>query len=383
MRENISSIYSIKPSNILKSLELNFLETKLPVQTDSFRSSFRSLMRKAKSETIALEKSIHKDWELSIERRAAIDVGSGSTKICIADVDPKTNKIIRVIFEKSFAVPYQTYLEASSDLSFNAEIQERGIAIFSQIKEILDENQVERIAAVATEAFRKSTNGAAFAKIVGEKTGIALRVISQHEEGEIGFYSGVAAADGSAEDVLIWDIGTGSFQITVDDDNEVVVYMQSMGSVPFKNYLIEEIQGKDSAQVTSPNPISEEDWKKADALARAMGRKAYPLIKDKVRAFDGTILGIGRLFANSVKPIGEENGIITRDDLRAFIRASLNKTDEELNDPFANVNVTNCILVLGVMKSLHIHEINILDTTSTKGMLSYGSYWDGELDPVC
>jgi hypothetical protein len=30
------------------------------------------------------------------------------------------------------------------------------------------------------------------------------------------------------------------------------------------------------------------------------------------------------------------------------------------------------------MKALHIHEIDIVDATSTKGMLSYAPYWQAE-----
>jgi hypothetical protein len=148
-----------------------------------------------------------------------------------------------------------------------------------------------------------------------------------------------------------------------------------MGSVPFKNFIIQDIQGKDPSVIKSPNPMSMEDWEKADALARNMGRHALPYIKEKVKIVEGSIVGIGRLFANSVKPMGTD-GQITRDDLRAFIRNSLGKTDEELGDPFANVNVSNAILVLGVMKALHIHEINIIETTSTKGILCYKPYWE-------
>jgi len=344
-------------------------------------SSTRSTFRKFQAESLLLERSLLASIPRnSIERRAAIDVGSGSTKVCIADIDLSTNQIVRVLYDGSFPVPYQAYLETNPDNLFNHEIQEKGLAAFAKIQDLLKEYQVASTAAVATEAFRKSANGESFALLVKEKTGIPLKVIPQEDEGAIAFYSALSASCTSPENLLIWDIGTGSFQIIADDrpgesDHELVVYMQSMGSVPFKNYIIKDVQGKNPSLIQSPNPITEGDWKKADALARKMGRHALPFIKEKVKIVEGSVVGIGRLFGNSVKPMGHD-GKITRKDLRAFIRESLNKTDEALGDPFANVNISNAILVLGVMKSLHIHEINIVETTSTKGIICYEPYWN-------
>lgn len=71
----------------------------------------------------------------------------------------------------------------------------------------------------------------------------------------------------------------------------------------------------------------------------------------------GSVLGIGRLFYHSIRPTASEDNIITRKALRNFINESLNKTEEELNNPFAHVDVSNCILTLVIMKALHIHAI--------------------------
>jgi hypothetical protein len=41
------------------------------------------------------------------ERRAAIDIGSGSIKMAIAEVDTDQNIIINTLFEQSFPVAFQ------------------------------------------------------------------------------------------------------------------------------------------------------------------------------------------------------------------------------------------------------------------------------------
>lgn len=149
---------------------------------------------------------------------------------------------------------------------------------------------------------------------------------------------------------------------------------EEMGSVAFKSYIIDEIQDKDLEETDTPNPIDDEDLKIADSYARAFGRKAYPIIKDKIK-MKGSVVGIGRLFYNSIRPIASQEDVITRKGLRKYIADSLNKTDEEIKNPYAHVDVSNCILTLAIMKALHIQEIYPVETTSTKGILVYPSYW--------
>jgi exopolyphosphatase/guanosine-5'-triphosphate,3'-diphosphate pyrophosphatase len=149
---------------------------------------------------------------------------------------------------------------------------------------------------------------------------------------------------------------------------------EQMGSVAFKNYIVDAIQENDVEDTLSPNPMSEEDLKAADRYARAFARKAYPVIKQKIQA-QGAVIGIGRLFYHSIRPLASEDGVITRKGLRRFIEDSLNKTDEELNNPFAHVDVSNCILTLAIMKALHIQKIRPTETTTTRGLLVSPTYW--------
>jgi exopolyphosphatase/guanosine-5'-triphosphate,3'-diphosphate pyrophosphatase len=312
----------------------------------------------------------------TIERRAAIDVGSGGTKVAIADVDKESGKIVQVILQESFPVPYQAALESSYDGSFDQEIRDKGLRTFKEIKDLAEHYQVEKIAAVATAAFRNAANGYEFAAEIHTETGIPLRIISQKEEGEIAFNSAIAAENFPKDKILVWDIGTGSFQMTVlNESNHLTVFMGEMGSVPFRNYIIDVIQDKNSDEIASPNPISDNDLKIADSFARSIARKAYPIIKEKIKDGETEILGIGRLFSSSIAPFAEDSTAINRKDLRTFIYNALLKTDEEIGDPFAHVDVSNAILVLAFMKALHIQKIHALETKSTDGILVNKKYY--------
>lgn len=311
-----------------------------------------------------------------VERRAAIDIGSGGTKVAIADIDTETNQILQIVLDTSFPVPYQASLDKSADGTFDQETKELGIQVFKEIKEITDEYQVQKIVAIATSAFRKANNSKAFITEIEKQTNIHVQIIPQREEGEIAFFSALASGEFNPKEAIVWDIGTGSLQMTTANDNEgLTVYMgEQMGSVAFKNYIVDAIQENDIEDTLSPNPISEEDLKAADSYARAFGRKAYPIIKEKIQA-QGTVIGIGRLFYNSIRPLASEGDVITRSGLRNFIENSLNKTDEELHNPYAHVDVSNCILTLAIMKALHIQEIRPIETTTTRGLLVSPSYW--------
>lgn len=316
--------------------------------------------------------SVHAD----IERRAAIDIGSGGTKVTIADVDQATNQIVQVILDTSYSVPYQASLDKSEDGTFDVETKKIGLNTFQEIKELATQHEVQKIVAIATSAFRKSNNAKQFIEEVKKQTQIKIEIIPQREEGEIAFFSALATGEYNPEEAVVWDIGTGSLQITaLNSNNELTVYMgEQMGSVAFKNYIIATLQENDLEETISPNPMSEEDLKMADSYARAFARKTYPLIKQKIQN-DGTVIGIGRLFYHSIRPLASDGEVITRSALRKFIENALEKTDEELNNPFAHVDVSNCILTLGIMKALHIQEIRPIETTTTRGLLISPSYW--------
>lgn len=311
-----------------------------------------------------------------VERRAAIDVGSGGTKVAIADIDTETNHIVQIVIDTSFPVPYQASLDKSVDGTFDVETRELGLQTFKEIKALAGQYHVQKTVAIATSAFRKANNSKGFVSEIEKHTGIRVQIIPQREEGEIAFFSALASGEFDPDEAVVWDIGTGSLQITtasVHDD--LTVYMgEQMGSVAFKNYIVDAIQENDDEEVTSPNPMSEEDLKSADSYARAFARKAYPIIKQKIQA-EGTVIGIGRLFYHSIRPLASEGDVITRSGLRKFIEGSLYKTDAELNNPFAHVDVSNCILTLAIMKALHIHEIRPIETTTTRGLLVSPSYW--------
>src|ERR1700757_1467302 len=90
------------------------------------------------------------------EIRAAIDIGSGATNLKVAKVDPKTNKILILLYDKSIPVPYQKHLEQSTNQTFDPTVMQQGIRTIKALKELADSYHVKKVVAVATAAFRKA-----------------------------------------------------------------------------------------------------------------------------------------------------------------------------------------------------------------------------------
>src|ERR1700722_2180174 len=67
------------------------------------------------------------DLSASTKIRAALDIGSGATKLRVAEVDLENNRIVKVLESKSFTTPYQEKLSKSSDGLFDEEVMKIGL----------------------------------------------------------------------------------------------------------------------------------------------------------------------------------------------------------------------------------------------------------------
>jgi exopolyphosphatase/pppGpp-phosphohydrolase len=304
----------------------------------------------------------------NINRRAAIDAGSGAVKVCIAEVNVDTNQIEKILFEKSFPLPLQKALEQSPNQSFDGTIQEKSGETFREVRQILDTHEVQTVTAIATESYRKASNGKELSQAIHHFTGIPLRIISQEEEGVIAFNSAIAASKADPNTAAVWDIGTGSHQITMQNgDGQYQVFKSAPGSVPFQKQMIQS-QGKDPTVIKSLNPINETDRENARKMTASIVSEMESHFRDTLPTRQ--VLGIGRLFNNSIKPLATQTGsIIKQRDLNQTIDSFIGKNDQALNNPFAAGDVSNCLLVEGMMHSLNIPQVTTVDTTTAQGLL--------------
>ncbi|MCR8557114.1 exopolyphosphatase [Mucilaginibacter sp. BJC16-A38] len=98
---------------------------------------------------------------------------------------------------------------------------ERGIKSLQQYHQLILDNNVQQVRAIATSALRSATNGQEFIEKVKAETGIAIEIIDGNAEAAY-IYKGVRAGGGlSSQNSLIVDIGGGSVEFIVCDDQQV------------------------------------------------------------------------------------------------------------------------------------------------------------------
>lgn len=310
--------------------------------------------------------------------RAAVDIGSGATKLKVAEVNLKTHKIEKVLVNQSFPVQYQEELEKSKDGKFNESVMNEGMEALKKCKEIALKEGAQKVVGVATASFRKATNAEEFIKRVHQETGIKIHIIDQHLEGVLGFEATTASAKCKPQDVVVWDIGGGSFQFTtLSEKGELLVYRGLDASIPFKNHVIKQIKKEDPEHVGTPNPLNRDQLKDAGVSARQISTKVDTLFKEKIRNSQTKVIGIGNIFAYGIYPLVEKKDSFTMKELYEKVLKLEGKTDQDLGGgAYVNVGVTNPILVLGFMQTLGIHQMDIMDINNADGALVYSKFWE-------
>ena len=311
--------------------------------------------------------------------RAAIDIGSGSTRLKVAKVDRCKSKVLNVLLEREEKVDYKEDLLKSRSDNFSEEIMNTGLATLKTLKTEAEKFSPKEYVAVATAAFREAKNGQKFIEKINVELWINPRIISQGEEALLGFYGSAENLGATPENTVIWDIGGSSQQIIkYNGKDKFSIYEGKLGAVTFKEYILKRIKRSGGK---SPNPINSYHAKLAVEHAKSTALKT---VKKDIREFlhdskNAKVLGIGGVHYYSVKnqidPTGEKD-TYTVGDVEKALDAKIGKTDADLGNPkYVETDVSNLALVFGFMKALNIYEIKTAKVNMTDGLLLNHKYW--------
>ncbi len=140
------------------------------------------------------------------ERLAAIDVGSNTILLTVAELAPDG---LTILEEAEHQPRLGAGLGATGRLHDDA--MERALQALTRIRDTCGRLNAHRICAVATAAVREAVNGNEFAERA-RALGIPLRVISPEAEAALSYRS-AAFRFGSAGPMLVADIGGGSLEL--------------------------------------------------------------------------------------------------------------------------------------------------------------------------
>jgi exopolyphosphatase / guanosine-5'-triphosphate,3'-diphosphate pyrophosphatase len=134
---------------------------------------------------------------------AAVDIGSNSTRLLIADGEEE-------LARESIVTRLGEGVDASGRLG--EAPQQRVLDVLSGFRAKIEAHGCEHAAAVLTSAVLDAANGEAFAARVGEVLGFEARILSGDDEARLTYAGATAGRDG---EFLVIDIGGGSTELVL------------------------------------------------------------------------------------------------------------------------------------------------------------------------
>lgn len=311
------------------------------------------------------------------EVRAAFDIGSGSTKMKVAEFNTCDNTVTKVILEDQARVNFQESLQASKDETFSEEVREDGMDSLRVLLEKALNHKATRFAGVATAAFRKAKNSQEFLNEVDKKLGIHVKVITQEQEALIGFKGAEQMTLLPKAEIVLWDIGGGSQQIMfLNEKDEPVIYYGTLASVSFKNYIISTLQKKDISTEPSPNPLGSKTVKAAGSYAEKTAKSVVPKeIQAHLKKKNIQVIGIGGVLSRSITSQVAYKEYVTVQDVKRALDKRQNLDDKTIGGEFPQTEISNLVLVGSFMKGLKINQYRPVKASLIDGLWFEAQYW--------
>lgn len=315
------------------------------------------------------------DLNAEIVRRAAFDFGSGKTKLQVADVDTDSHNIVETLYSDAIIVLLSEDAGNHPQGHFSEQIQQQALAATLTLKQKAIELGAEEFMGLATEAYRKAENGQELVDKYLSELNIPVKIIPQEEEGRLGFIALIAETGLDPAQVISWDIGGGSFQITyLDEDSNIQVYMAPFGRITTKNAIIQFVKGEDPLKVSSPNPMSHADWENSLKYFDETLPKVPISLSHKLKADGVRLIGIS---AHPEK-LRSLNTYHTQ-DVMENLRERITKNDSELSliHGSPSIAVTELALIQSIMNKLDVSTVDYIRTSSgsTSALLITEKYW--------
>ena len=199
------------------------------------------------------------------QRLAAIDIGTNSIRLAVAEVEPDGS--YRILDEEREMTRLGHGLYRTGRLA--AEAVERALTALGRMKAIVDGFKVTELRVIATAAVREASNGAAFSREVQRRFKLRVETISPEEEAQLAFQSAVRHFDVGGRPVAVADIGGGSLELVLAAGAAV----EQVHSLPLGAVRLTE-------EFVKSDPLKSKHWKRLrrgidDVLKKRLGRAPF------------------------------------------------------------------------------------------------------------
>ncbi|RDY23587.1 Ppx/GppA family phosphatase [Romboutsia maritimum] len=144
-----------------------------------------------------------------------IDIGTNSMRLLIADYEEG-----KIYNRQKFVNTTRIGQGVDKEGFISDEAIQRNIDALKEFSDICNDKGCEKVYCMGTSALRDSKNGNVFVDLAKENTGIDVEIISGQEESNLGF-QGVLQGVLQKEEILVIDIGGGSTEFIIGDENGI------------------------------------------------------------------------------------------------------------------------------------------------------------------
>jgi exopolyphosphatase/guanosine-5'-triphosphate,3'-diphosphate pyrophosphatase len=307
----------------------------------------------------------HSTQEPNSLRLAAIDVGSNSIHMIVAQADADGG--ITTLWRLKEPVGLGRMSFPCRRLS--NESMDRAIAVLARFQQQAQQRQAEKTIAVATSAIREATNGGDFIERARRELGMVVKVVSAREEARLIYIAVRHAMNLKNEPHLIIDIGGGSVEFIVGDQKRhELLESRKLGAARM------------TATYVKSDPISKTDYAALkdhyDAELTPLVRSINSLKPVKAIGTSGTLENIAAMCGSEPSHNGHERyAVIERGpfekmyyelrDSRAKDRAKIHGLDDQRRDQI----LAGAVLVKQLFDRLSLKRIHICPAALREGIL--------------
>lgn len=301
-------------------------------------------------------------------RRAAFDFGGGTTRVLVADIDLKTKKVEK-LYNAMITIDYLGDLFKNSN-SFSEEIKTVALECLNELQVAVAAYDPQEYSGAATEAFRLAQNGQQFLDTLSRETKIPVKIVSQEEEGNLGFMSAVTYCNYDPKDTVVVDFGSGSIQVSVlNHDDSFSTFGMKLGSSVINDMIAKQMRGLEKTP-GELNPVTKEEAKKViDHISKeldAMPKELKEIIKSK-----GKHMTSCRVFPKAGHRLTRENALELLDNIHG-------------RDTYGQkASVASGLFCYTFVSKFAINELLLSGSNNegnTPGILALDKFWNSTLN---
>jgi len=288
-------------------------------------------------------------------RIAAIDVGSNSIRLVVAEVLPSGG--YRVLDEERENTRLAAALAKTDHLDPKAA--DATVGVLRNFLSIAGGYNANPIRAIGTSALRDAEDGPAFCDRVRKELKLSIEVISAEEEARLAFLSVARAFDISGREVAVTDIGGGSTEIVLASSGLVdQVYATKLGAVRVAEVC--DVTGRSGEKQVAKlrNHVDR-------VLKKEIGKP--PFVPDMLFGTGGTFTALAAIIMASQGQAGQPmwGFRVTRAQIRHLVADLANMSLEKrckvagLSPQRADIIVAGLAIIERIMRHLHVNVVQV------------------------